>query len=258
MARLLFQTFQVSRHEGLSSNFNGLQLKITFRQNGEIDMKIERLLIPNGPIKIPSAVISAEPARGAAVIVHGYGGSKEEQLGLAWRIAEIGITAITVDLRGHGEHPLPMDDLVLSDVEAAIEYGKQFGKVTAIGHSLGGRLALLSRSDYTIAVSPALNQVFSETTCKIIENMRRYRVRESYPGINFELLKSLPTWYPESNSKTLVLYGTRDVPEIIRTCQELKPLGVRVVDVDQGLHGDTFLLEASIDCIKDRLQDWYK
>jgi hypothetical protein len=54
-------------------------------------MYIERHLIDNNKIKIPNVVITPDHPRGAAVIIHGYGGSKEEQLGLAWRIAEIGI-----------------------------------------------------------------------------------------------------------------------------------------------------------------------
>lgn len=37
-----------------------------------------------------------EPAapKGAAVVIHGYGGCKEEQLGMAWRIAEKGLAYV--------------------------------------------------------------------------------------------------------------------------------------------------------------------
>lgn len=219
-------------------------------------MKIERCPIQNGRIAIPSIVISAENAIGAAVIIHGYGGSKEEQMGLAWRIAEIGITSIAIDLRGHGEHALRMDDQVLSDVEAAIEYGQQFGKVAAIGHSLGGRLALLSKADYVIAISPALKQEYSDTTQKTLENLRSHRVREMSPGIIFKVLKQLPIWYPDPGRKVFVLYGERDVPEIIESCWELKTRGVPVVELDKAMHGDTFLTEAAFQHITNQLEEW--
>ena len=59
-------------------------------------------------------------------------------MGLAWRVAEIGLTSCVIDLRGHGENLLNLDHGVLSDVGAAIEYCRRYGNVAAIGHSLGG------------------------------------------------------------------------------------------------------------------------
>lgn len=202
-------------------------------------------------------MITPDHSRGAALIVHGYGGSKEEQMGLAWRIAEAGITSIVLDLRGHGENHLPLDDGIFVDLEAAIEYGKRYGKVTTMGYSLGGRLALLSQSDYTIAISPALNQEYSETTQKILKNLRSYRVKENSSSKVFEILKNLPTWHPDKDHKPLVLYGTRDVPEIIEACRELKAMGVQVREIDNALHGDIFLLEATFRLIANQLKEWY-
>ena len=85
-------------------------------------MKIEREFIEADGFGIPCVILTPSVSHGAAVVVHGYGGCKEEQLGLAWRIAEIGITACAIDHRGHGEHKLPLGEDVLQDVETVIKY----------------------------------------------------------------------------------------------------------------------------------------
>ncbi|MCE7699077.1 MAG: alpha/beta fold hydrolase [Methanobacterium paludis] len=113
-------------------------------------MDIKRDLIEGEEFKLPCIQFTPSKSKGAAVIVHGYGGSKEEQLGLAWRVALKGITTCAIDIRGHGENPNSLDRNILTDLEVAISYCRQFGKVAAIGHSLGGRLALVSSADYAV------------------------------------------------------------------------------------------------------------
>jgi esterase/lipase len=220
-------------------------------------LKIERHLIRNGQVKIPNIVLEPENSIGGVIIVHGYGGSKEEQLGLAWRITEIGLTSIAVDLRGHGENLMPLTYEICSDLEATIEFGMQFGKVTVIGHSLGGRLALLSNSNNVIAISPALNQEFSETTRKIIESIRSYRVIENSQSNIFDILHELPIWKPDGKKNVLILYGSRDVPEIVQTCHDLSSKGVQVQEIINALHSDTFLLEESFNKIIAQIKLWY-
>jgi acetyl esterase/lipase len=224
-----------------------------------INVDIEKQVINQGEFKFPSIIITPTHSIGAAVIVHGYGGCKEEQLGLAWRVAEVGLTTITIDLRGHGEHVLPLDNHVLLDIEAAIAFAhsKSSGKVTVIGHSLGGRLTLLSKPDFMIAISPALNQEFSETTQRVLENLRSYRVQENSPSVIFDILKELPLWQPERPHHTLILHGSRDVPEIIRARQDLNAFGVKVTLIEKALHSDIFLLEATFTCIANQLKEWY-
>lgn len=183
-------------------------------------MFLERQIIQDDGIKIPCAIITPSKSSGAAVIIHGYGGCKEEQLGLAWRVAEIGITSCVIDLRGHGENLLNLDLGVLSDVEATLEYCRRYGKVAAIGHSLGGRLSLLSSADFAIGISPALNQQYSSTTQKILKDVRSYRVRQASSEVIFDILQTLPVWHPNRSRQTLVIFGSRDVPEIIQACQD--------------------------------------
>jgi alpha-beta hydrolase superfamily lysophospholipase len=220
-------------------------------------MDIERKIIHADGFDIPCVILTPPVSYGAAVIVHGYGGCKEEQLGLAWRVAEIGITTCTIDHRGHGEHKLPLDENVMQDVETAIKYCRTFGKVVAIGHSSGGRLCLASSADFAIGISPALKTAYSAETQRIITDSRSYRVRESFSGVNFEILKKLPVPQPIDNTRTLILFGSRDVPEIVSSCKELKAKGSHVIEIDRALHNDIFLLEETFGYVVKKLGEWF-
>ena len=221
-------------------------------------MNIKRQIIQADGLGIPCVILTPPVSHGAALIVHGYGGCKEEQLGLAWRVAEIGITACAIDHRGHGEHQMPLDENVLQDVETAIKYCRSFGKVTAIGHSSGGRLCLISSADFAIGISPALKTTYSAETQRIINDLRSYRVRESFPGVNFEILKKLPIRQSIDNTRALILFGSRDVPEIVSSCKEVKTKGNHVIQIDQALHNDIFLLEETLRQVVKKLGEWFR
>lgn len=217
-----------------------------------IIMEIQRKFIDAGSYKVPCVMFMPYSASGAVVIVHGYGGSKEEQLGLAWRVAETGLATCAIDLRGHGEHVLPLDLNVPDDIEAAIRHCRSFGKVIVIGHSMGGRMALLSSADSVIALSPAVCPTYGPAIHKIIESWS-HKVREPSKAFCFDVLEKLPAWRPDGKRRTLIIYGSRDMPEIARGCQKLKELGVPAVEIAHGLHSDIFLLEPTIDAVKAEL-----
>jgi len=189
-------------------------------------MKIKRETIYANGINIPSIVLIPYNSIGVAVITHGYGGCKEEQLGLAYRVAELGITTCVIDLRGHGENTNLFDGNILLDIEDVIKYGRNFGqKVVAIGHSLGGRLSLISSADYAVGISPALNGNFSEKTQEILNNMRGYRVKQSSNEKLFKVIETLPTLNDDNSKNKMIIYGSRDVPEIINSSSNLKETG---------------------------------
>ena len=86
---------------------------------------------------VPSYLLTPPRAIAGAVVVHGYGGCKEQMLGLAARLAEFGFAALCPDLRGHGEHPAPLGSGLLMDVEAGLSRLRPGGRTIVIGHSLG-------------------------------------------------------------------------------------------------------------------------
>ncbi len=220
-------------------------------------MHIKRHIIKAKGFSIPCVLLEPPISHGATVVVHGYGGCKEEQLGLAWRIAEVGMVTCVIDHRGHGEHELPLDENVLQDIEAAITYCRSFGRVAAIGHSSGGRLCLISSADFAVGISPALSTTYTPETQRLISAMRGYRVRESHSGVNFELLRKAPVPQHLDNSRTLILFGSRDVPEIASTCNGLKAKGNHVVEINGAWHNDIFLLEESFKQVVAKLREWF-
>lgn len=219
-------------------------------------MKIERQPLHGGGLYVPSILLTPHDPIGAAVITHGYGGCKEEQLGLAWRVAETGLVTCAIDLRGHGENEHVLDEDVHSDVETAIQYCRRFGKVVAIGHSLGGRLSLLSSADFAVGISPALSKTFSTQTQEALKAIRGYRVREISPNVNFEILNKLPEWRLDDSREVQILFGSRDVPEIISACNELRQSGVPVMQINKALHNDIFLSEETFEKVTNRMKEW--
>jgi hypothetical protein len=215
-------------------------------------MKIENVVLTAKGINIPAIKITDSDDSPNVIVMHGYGGSKEEQLGLSWRIANLGFNTCTIDMRGHGENTLPLSHKIQNDLDNLInEIRRPSVPLITIGHSLGGRLALLSKADYRIGLSPALSQSFSEQTQTITKNLRQHRVIQNNPNINFEILEKLPLVDLRNND--LIIYGVRDVPEIIQECEKLSTGNNNVVKVENAMHGDTFLLEKTFSIIKNFL-----
>lgn len=221
-------------------------------------MRIYRQALDNTPsTPTPSVVCEPEASRGVVVVIHGYGGCKEEQLGLAWRLAEVGLTTYAIDLPGHGENSLPLGERVLETVEKAVEYCRAFGQVAVVGHSLGGRLGLLSNADFKIGISPAIETTYSDVTKQILYQRRGHRVVEPYPMFIFDLVQKLPVWHPKAGNRQAIIFGSQDVPEIISACKDLSGQGVRVNEVKRALHSDIFLHEETFLFIKSMLKEWF-
>jgi hypothetical protein len=218
-------------------------------------LKIEELLIEGEGCELPVLKLTPPESKGAVVVTHNYGGSKEEMLGLAFRIAKSGFTTGVIDLRGHGENSFKMDGQVLSDLETAVTYFKQFGKVTAVGHSLGGRLSLISGADHAIGISPAISKAFGPKTQGMIRVLRDYRVNGSITDL-FTTLGEIPQMEFEPED-VLIIIGSRDVPEIITECAKLTSAGYEVVEIEDALHVDIYTLEPTFEAVTKKLQKWY-
>ncbi len=209
-------------------------------------------------MRVPSIKIIPRNHVGSAVVVHGYGGCKEEQLGLAWRIARSGLVTYAIDLRGHGQHPQSLDDDLSADIELTIQNAREFGKVVAIGHSLGGRLSLMSSADFAIGISPPLDSFYGARTEELLYKLRNYRVRTDSPRKVFDLLASIPDWMDEEQHKSMIIYGSRDVPEIVASCDRLRSTKSNVLRIENALHSDTYLLEKTFESIADQLGEWFQ
>jgi fermentation-respiration switch protein FrsA (DUF1100 family) len=220
-------------------------------------MMIRQMFIEDGDLMVPAIQISPPDPVGGAVVVHGYGGSKEEQLGLAWRVANSGLVTYAIDLRGHGQHPLALDDAAQDDVGLAIGQARGSGKVVTIGHSLGGRLALMSDSDFAIGISPPLDSSYSARTEELLKKLRGYRVRTERPGTVLDLLAKLPSWEDRDEKSSMIIYGSRDVPEIVTSCERLRATKENVIRIEDALHSDTYNLERTFEVVTRKLSQWF-
>ncbi|MGE5138848.1 MAG: alpha/beta hydrolase [Rudaea sp.] len=175
-------------------------------------LRVTDLTAPdNSPI--PGSLFLPESPIGGAVVCHPYGGLKEEMFGLAAAIAQKGVAALAIDLRGHGENRAPIGPGVRDDVEAGLAYVRRFGRAAAVGQSLGGRLALMSSADCIVAISPAVIQAMSLQGKWMFENFPSPAVREPYPGYVLELLDALGP-VPGNTRPCLLVYAERDIPAI--------------------------------------------
>lgn len=221
-------------------------------------MELKRESIEADGFNIPCVIVKPADPLGTVVIVHGYGGCKEETLGLAWRVAEMGFRTCAIDLRGHGEHPLDFDANILSDLETTISYFRTYGDVITIGHSLGGRLSLISTADHKIGISPAIAENFNEQTQNAMREMRDYRVRKPNNLTVFDVLKEIPNVKPDEIEESLIIYGSKDIPEIVSECEEYESQRLPVCQIKEVLHRDSFLYEKSYEILAENLQEWKK
>ena len=168
---------------------------------------------------VPAYLFEPDRPSGAIALAHGYGGAKEQMLGLAARLAEAGFAACCPDLRGHGEHPAPLGPGLLHDLEAAVGYCRRYGRVAALGHSLGGRLALMSSAGLLIAVSPAIPKRPSEEGRAMLINFGSTAVRTADPAAILPLLQALGP-VPDSPRPKLLLVAEGDVASMLEGVAE--------------------------------------
>ena len=160
-------------------------------------------------------------ARAGAVVIHPYGGTKEQMLAVALAITEKGIACLLPDLCGHGENHTEIGIGMLDEMEAGIRYVRHLGSILATGISLGGRLALMSSADYMVAISPAVVAEISPQGKWMFENFPSPAVREPYPGYVTELLDKLGP-VPKHARPCVLLYSERDIPMILEGAAALK------------------------------------
>jgi dienelactone hydrolase len=175
--------------------------------------RVSDLTAPDGHA-IPGFLFSPASPRGGAVVCHGYGGSKDQMLGIAAAVAEKGTAALAIDLCGHGENKAPIGPAMREEVEAAVAFVRRFGKTAAIGHSLGGRLALMSSADVMVAMSPSVMMQMSPQGKWMFENLPSPGVREPYTGYVLELLEKLGP-VPSHGRPCLLLYSERDIQTLL-------------------------------------------
>lgn len=182
---------------------------------------VKDLKAPDGHL-IPALLLAPDvPPRGGALVMHPYGGTKEQMLGVALALVEKGIACLLPDFCGHGENHAEIGVGMLQEMESGIEYTRRFGPTTAVGISLGGRMALMSSADCMVAISPAVVAEISPQGKWMFENFPSPAVREPYSGYVTELLNKLGP-VSQHARPCLLLYSERDIPMILEGAAGLK------------------------------------
>ncbi len=202
-------------------------------------------------LEVPGILLEPPHPRGGAAASHGYGGSKEEVLGLALAFARRGWSTIAIDLRGHGEHPAMLDPGLLHDLNGAVDYVRRYGTTLAFGHSLSGRLALASDADRAIGFSPSVVRGISASGKSMMTSFTSPRVREDHPGYLLEILAAMPP-IPDDGKPRFVVHSQRDVPGIMAG---LEALSLR--NLEKAVVQPLYTEPARVPNLEDYLPIWF-
>jgi hypothetical protein len=117
---------------------------------------------------------------------------------------------------------------------------------------------MVSDADYSVGIFPALVDIFGNQTRENLKNLRKYKVRGCKSEDFLEVFKQLPMWKLSRDKPTLILYGSRDIPEIISACKKISEEGIPIMNIEDALHNDIYLNEVTYEKISSQLQQWFK
>ncbi|WP_041276085.1 hypothetical protein [Desulfosporosinus acidiphilus] len=63
--------------------------------------------------------------------------------------------------------------------------------------------------------------------------------------------------YAAMGRQTSIIFGSRDIPEIVHACQKLSLSETKVNFVEAALHSDIFLLEKTFGIVLNQLNEWF-
>jgi pimeloyl-ACP methyl ester carboxylesterase len=149
----------------------------------------EELTLSSDGLKLRAWLAKGDPAKPAALVIHGLGDSLESYLGHARLFRERGDTVLLVDLRGHGRSEgklTTLGGLESHDVRAGLRYLREHdlarGGLVLMGHSMGAVAVLLAAAE-----QKDLRAVIVEAPYDTYRNTIAHHAR---------LLYGLPSWVP--------------------------------------------------------------
>lgn len=197
----------------------------------------------------PSIIIEPEKPRSTVILLHGYGGSKEEMLPLAYRLALAGFAGLAIDLPGHGQNK------ELFNYENAIKLlgevvGGPYDPAAIIGHSISARLGLTLGLPI-IMLSPPLTIDFDGSRSEMLKVLRARRVREEKPYWGLRtILEKLAGKY-DSDTTSLTIYGGNDLKTVKDFAQKRRGQGYKVMMVKGAGHLDIISAEETLRAVPE-------
>ena len=149
----------------------------------------EAVALSSDGLKLRAWLAKGDPAKPAAIVIHGLGDSLESYLGHARLFQERGQVVLLIDLRGHGASEgthTTQGGLESRDVRAGMQYLRDHDLARSgpilMGHSMGSVAVLLAAADQT-----DLRAVIVEAPYDTYRNTVTHHAR---------LLYGLPSWVP--------------------------------------------------------------
>ncbi len=200
------------------------------------------------------AALKVQPAKAAhgwMLILHGYGGCKEEMLPLSVFLAGKGIPSLIADLPGHGESMGWFNYAAVCESIAGWRKRMRNEFAGAIGHSVGGRLALSLDFPRNVAISPPLCASFTGGKKEMTRVLRPRRVTESAPFLGLlEILNTLGDSLPaEPDKKGLLLVAQHDLPVVKKAAAVAPPDYYEIKQIRYSDHHDILTSRQTLESI---------
>jgi pyridoxine 5-phosphate synthase len=205
------------------------------------------------PVTLPSAdgvTIAGEFYEGASrpapavLLVHMLTRNKSEWGSLPDRLRELGLTVLTIDLRGHGQSSGSAQDLpaMTGDVRAALQWlitrpNVRADAMAVVGASLGASLALLASVD--------------------VPQVRAIGLLS--PSLDYRGLRTDVSLIKRLGSRSIWLASSAEDPMALRTMRDFaaEPSGPREQHVSSAIAHGTVLLDRDADVART-LVDWLR
>jgi len=181
-------------------------------------------------------VVQSRKITSEGLVIHGYGGNKEEMLGLAVNLAErLSLRLSLFDLPGHGaagdtEFNLRNALAALDDALAPLARADFF-----IGHSIGANLGLMSDFKLAVLLSMPAPGVLEARREELVRILRARRVRESTTFSGLREALGVDVVPPE---KTLFLRAKRDMKSVVSLGLRWQDLSIDFREIDDVDHLD--------------------
>jgi pimeloyl-ACP methyl ester carboxylesterase len=209
-------------------------------------IKIKRL----SPTKY---LIESQPYRAEGLVVHGYGGNKEEMLGLALDVAQrSGLRLVVFDLPGHGDFtgaPLELASALGCVNEALAELERP---QVLIGHSLGARVGLMSQLPTAVLISMPGAAVFEGSPRDLLRTLRARRVIETSPYSGLREILSVDV---APAPDTLMVRADHELRSSIAMVSAWQALNVGCRRIDDTDHRDVISSPTTFKAINEWLAE---
>ena len=74
------------------------------------------------------------------------------------------------------------------------------------------------------------------------------------PDTIFKLLAGMPKWNGMGDQRAMIIYGSKDIREIVASCDQLQGSSENIVMIEGARHNETHLLQKTYEAVSERLE----